>query len=98
MFQFFVNGIFGAAAYQRGSTNTTVVCALLEVIVPPCELTRHGSLNIIKDNCSPVKCQAGIEGSIVIAIPIFDSYARRGWVASYNNLPFFPWEKTEYLL
>ena len=44
--QFFINGIFGTDAYQRGSTNTTVVCASLEAKVPPCELTRHGSLNI----------------------------------------------------
>jgi len=59
MLQFFINGIFGADAYQRRSTNTTVLCALLEVTVPPCELTGHGSLNIIKGNCRPVKGQAG---------------------------------------
>jgi len=55
MLQFFINGIFGADAYKRGSTKTTVLWALLEVKVPPCEPTRHGSLNVIKGNCSPVK-------------------------------------------
>jgi hypothetical protein len=39
MLQFFMNGNFGADAHQRGSTNTTVVCTLLEVKVPACELT-----------------------------------------------------------
>jgi hypothetical protein len=41
----FINVIFGADAYQRGNTNNRVVCALLVVKVPTCELTRHGSLN-----------------------------------------------------
>jgi hypothetical protein len=80
MLQLFINGIFGADTYQRGST---VLCTLLEVKVPP-------FLNIIKGNCCPVESQAGKEGSIVIALPKFDSYARREWVASYNNLPIFP--------
>lgn len=93
MLQFFVNGIFEADAYQRESTNTTVVSALLEVKVLPCELTWHWILNIIKGNCCPVKCQAGTEGSIVIALAIFNSYARRKWVVSSKTLPFFPWEK-----
>ena len=72
MLQFFINGVLGADAYQRGSTNTRVVCALLDGKVPPCELTQHGSLNILKGNYSPVTSQAGTQGSNVAALPLFD--------------------------
>jgi hypothetical protein len=53
---------------------------------------------LIKGRCYPVKCQAGTKGSSVIAVPIFDSYARRGGWPAPRHCHFTPRKETLYPL